>query len=75
LFTGKFLKFLFFIFFMALPVKFPEKDILKRPGIIKKVRNKKRRKKSGLLLTERDTFVIKENVFFEIKLLKGINLN
>jgi len=75
LFTGKFLKFLFFIFFMALPVKFPEKDILKRPGIIKKIRNKKRKKKSGILLTERETFVIKESIFFETKLLEGINLN
>ncbi len=60
---------------MALPVKFPEKNTLKKPGIIKKIRNKKRKKKSGLLLTERETFVIKENVFFEINLLKGINLN
>ncbi len=75
MFIGKILKFLFLIFFISMPVKFPEKNLLEKPKVLKRIKNRKLKKSGTLLLTERETFLIRENPFFENNLLRGIKLN
>lgn len=75
MFTGKILKFLFLIFFISMPLKFPEKNLLERPKVLKRIKSRKLRRSGTLLITERETFLIRENLFFEKNLIKGIKLN
>ncbi len=75
MYTGKILKTLFLLFYITLPVKIPDKILFFKPKAIKKIKNKKGRKKSKFLFTENETLIIKENYLFEYNLLKGIILN
>ncbi|MEO0284425.1 MAG: hypothetical protein ABIN17_05050 [candidate division WOR-3 bacterium] len=75
MFLGKFLKFIFLFFFISIPVKFPEKNLFERPKVLKRIKNRKLKKRGTILLTERETFLIRENPLFENNLLRGIKLN
>ncbi|MEN3044403.1 MAG: hypothetical protein ABDH37_04200 [Candidatus Hydrothermales bacterium] len=76
MYIGKLLKILLLIFTILIPFRLPERiSYTEKVITVKILRKRKGNSQLKFLFTERETFVIVENIGFEKNLLGEINLN